>query len=538
MNIMNKASSKIQILLIILFSATLSLIVLNLANPLYFAPGRDGGAYMFGGRTIFSGKTLYIDYWEAKGPVIFFINALGLLVGNNSRWGIWFIEFLFWFFSALLGSLTIKKHYGLLSAIFGVTIMMMAGKILVGSGNFTEEYSHLFTWISLFAFSQLLTKPDSRVYPIIMGAMVAANFFVRANNSVTSGVLILIWVFHIYRTNGFKKGLYQLTLVIVGGLLVVIPIIIYFSITGALGEMIIASIIYNYSYSFSTRPSYRNLNIYISGFMPALSSLGIWMVIPMIGWLFALIQFIRQIINKHYDVWTLLLVIIWPLEMLASSISGRNYAHYFLCWLPIMAIVSSFAITYIDKTILPPEFLSFVHKIMPTLGLGVTIIVISVIYNQDLARYGSSFNRLIFHPNEGVEYIDPISKFVAENTDAEDLVLVWGGQTGINFMSNRNSPTAYNFYPLYANSKIGREIQEEYFNDLMENKPKLIVDAHMHAPDQLPVLSPDLRHQERILFPISQTYPQVREYIVENYDLIYDEGGYQVFQIHETIEGN
>ena len=105
-------------------------------------------------------------------------------------------------------------------------------------------------------------------------------------------------------------------------------------------------------------------------------------------------------------------------------------------------------------------------------------------------------------------------------------------------MSERFSPTAYNFYPLYANSRIGREIQRQYFEDIKQNKPKLILDAHIHVPDALPSIDPEFRATQRLIYPIAANHNEVLDYIVANYDLIHDDMGYKIYQIIDPNVGN
>lgn len=529
----SRPTTNSQILLMTVFALVLSLIVLKYANPLLYPPGRDGGAYMFGGRTVLYGQTLYVDYWEAKGPLILWINAFGLLVGSDSRWGIWLVEYLFWVLSAILGMITLKKAFGLLPALIGTTIMMMAGRLLVGAGNFTEEYSLLFTWMAIFSFFQLFQKPGSRAYPILMGAMLALNFFIRANNILTSSALILVWLIHAARTKPTTGTLTDAAMVTAGGLIIAVPVTINFLLRGTFADMITASIIYNFSYSFGTQPGASNLNLISASLLPALSTLGAWLVLPLAGFVLAFFQFVRQVFTRRIETVYLAYVAIWPLEMLASSISGRSYGHYFLTWLPIIALLSALAIDAIPKLFQRQLSLKTLPEWVSTLTLGLAILLFATIFNQDLARYGDSLARLIFHRDEGVEYIHPASAFITEQTDPTDLVLVWGGQTGMLFMSERFSSTAYNFYPLYANSRIGRELQQRYFDDLRHNQPRLILDAHIHAPDALPPIDPVRRAGQRIIYPLAENYEAVLEYINAHYGLIYDEDGYQVYQIIE-----
>jgi hypothetical protein len=300
--------------------------------------------------------------------------------------------------------------------------------------------------------------------------------------------------------------------------------------------MLNASLVYNFSYSFGTQPGVSNLNIIESSFLPAFSTLGAWMAFPLVGFVIALITFIKNVFARHLDPVNLLLAFIWPLEMLASSISGRSYGHYFLLWLPGMALLSAYGFDFALKQIGIHFSIKTLPKWIPALVLPITLILSTLFFYQQLAQYGDSLARVILHRDESVEYIHPISAFIAENTDPDDLVLVWGGQTGMLLMSNRHSSTAYNFYPLYANSRLGREIQRRYFEDLQHNKPKLILDAHIHAPDSLPSIDPGIRATQRLIYPIAQNHNEVLDYINANYSLILNQDGYQVYKILDSID--
>ena len=86
--------SKIRNAFPYLFLLLLTAFVLNLANPLFDKPSRDGGFFLYAGSQILKGKIPYLDFWDNKGPAIFYINSLGLWLGGGSRWGVWAVEFL------------------------------------------------------------------------------------------------------------------------------------------------------------------------------------------------------------------------------------------------------------------------------------------------------------------------------------------------------------------------------------------------------------------------------------------------------------
>ena len=135
---------------IFLFFILISFQILSDSNPGLNPPGRDGGFFLYVGKALRSGATLYKDIWDSKGPIIFWINALG--VGSDySRWGLYLIQVLFSFAALVLIYFSLKRVYrpmtALLSAILGSYLL----KIVIGPGNSTEEYSLLFTWIAIFA---------------------------------------------------------------------------------------------------------------------------------------------------------------------------------------------------------------------------------------------------------------------------------------------------------------------------------------------------------------------------------------------------
>src|SRR5574338_310520 len=92
-----RALPALQMILQIGLLGLLVALVLAQANPLYQAPNRDGGLFMYMGDQLLEGKVLYTDIWDNKGPLIFYLNALGLFLGKGYRWGGWGLEVIFVF---------------------------------------------------------------------------------------------------------------------------------------------------------------------------------------------------------------------------------------------------------------------------------------------------------------------------------------------------------------------------------------------------------------------------------------------------------
>ena len=57
------------------------------------------------GQQILAGHIPYRDIWDHKGHFIYYLDALGLVIGGNTRWGIWFLEFSSLYIAALSSQL-------------------------------------------------------------------------------------------------------------------------------------------------------------------------------------------------------------------------------------------------------------------------------------------------------------------------------------------------------------------------------------------------------------------------------------------------
>ena len=135
---------QLRLVLPYVFLFLLTAFVLDFANPFFDKPARDGGFFLYAGQQIVDGKLPYRDVWDSKGPGIFYINALGLLLGSGSRWGAWLVEFLCIFGMFWLLYNTLSKRWGIGAALFGATLAGFGLRAVLGYGNYTEEYALLF----------------------------------------------------------------------------------------------------------------------------------------------------------------------------------------------------------------------------------------------------------------------------------------------------------------------------------------------------------------------------------------------------------
>lgn len=525
----NKLNFWLEIRLILLIVLAISMILLSASNPKTNPPGRDGGFFLYVGKAIKSGAQLYIDIWDSKGPMIFWINALG--VGSDyTRWGVFFIQLCFQTTALFIAYWVIKRLYGILPALGTVLIGALLLNLVIGPGNSTEEYSLLFTWVSIAALVLLMTMEKKTFWPFFfMGVSIIFNFLLRANNIGTQIIVILVAFFYVYTKGKNTKFWQPVAYLIVGALTVAIPVSLYFIINGSFKAMIDASIIYNFSYSAATGTAFSN------SVLPAFNIFENWLLVLLVIWLLSIWHLFDR---KHKELTPLLLltVLALPIEILMSSISGRGYTHYFICWIPAFMLLIAYGLSIVQREAINPNFR---EKCETTHTLVILVLLFLIIT-------GTSFNTVygtarfiggsMIHPSINREFRQPAAKVVRDLTDDTDKVLAFAGQAGINIMAQRDSINGALFYPAINNSDIGIEVQNDYFKHLQEEQPLLILDGHTFHPQQIPAIDPSTRKNQRFVVTFADNLEQVLDWINQHYERYDEANGYIIYRLRSSSQ--
>ncbi|MCX6069001.1 MAG: hypothetical protein NT121_25185 [Chloroflexi bacterium] len=76
---------ELLLLLAIVFAVLLPFSPVNSQS----VPSRDSGVFLYTGWRVLHGEIPYLQLWDHKPPVIYYLDALGLLLTPESIWGIW-----------------------------------------------------------------------------------------------------------------------------------------------------------------------------------------------------------------------------------------------------------------------------------------------------------------------------------------------------------------------------------------------------------------------------------------------------------------
>ncbi len=201
----------------------------NLTSPM---PDRDSGVFLYIGSQILRGQVPYLDTWDHKGPLMYFLNAGAVALDPGGERGLWALEF-----AALLAAggllLAAGKSLGRFAAALAA-IWFYAGVILtLRPGNFTEEFA-----LPLAALALLVVQRErallGRAAGFALGACLAGSLLLRPN---LVGIPLLAALALLWMGRSTRRGFRSAAVGIGAGMVVLAgPILVYLAAHGALAD--------------------------------------------------------------------------------------------------------------------------------------------------------------------------------------------------------------------------------------------------------------------------------------------------------------
>ena len=418
--------------------------------------GYDSAIFSLLGKGIAQGKDLYVDLFDHKGPIIFFINALGHLLGGRNM--IFLIQcvsivitvsFLF-----CAGKLLLKKnkYSSFLELIFPFSGFFTMFLFTFQKGNLTEEYSLPFISGCCYMFVKytigIKDKPEHPVsYAFFYGVALAFVVLLRLNNAVTIGAGILYIFICLLINKKYKNLLYNLLVGLLGMAVVVVPIFLYFYVHNSLDEMIYATFIHNFIIADNTAHSSSVVLPYIP------------MVICMVilGW-----KILKSRVIDNIDA---ILAIILVLNLTALLIANR-FAHYFEIFTPVYFL---FLCRYVN----PRKEVVFT-----------AVIILSVLLNtyQAAEETISSFKSV--YVNGNVRYLTVSEDMAKIPEDERDSVIGFEIQSA-DYLSGNIVP-CYKYYTLQNTWSITNpEIVNDFVTYLNDETPVWFIMSKDHTNEEI-----------------------------------------------------
>ncbi len=326
----------LSVLIILLLSAGTILSFSSTTSPLYPNNyGVDSAFFRFVGLMIRRGKTLYREIWDNKGPVLFFLQAIGTLKGvKNADVTLTFLMqiaglflTLVYLFHAKLAADSRKMvhFFSLLPMICGTAIFC----IWMEGGNLCEELSMPMIACSLYLLVKYAANVENhplhpRIYAFIHGISLALVFFIRPNNAVTICAGAAAAAVYLIHRRKWKNLLENILFGLLGVAVISIPIFVYFLVKHAFGDLLYSTFLYNLKYSAQRSHKMFSGMAFFDRFLP----IGASAVIILIHILRE--RKLRLLDGMMFFIVAANTVLLWH---------SNQFLHYFVIFVPVFILV-------------------------------------------------------------------------------------------------------------------------------------------------------------------------------------------------------
>lgn len=402
-------------------TAVVSVLFLLLAyestSPLFpYVHGLDSSFFMMTGRMVADGKVPYLDFFDMKGPILFFIEGLGQRLIDGKR-GIFLIQNLFFLVTTGLSYGIARQFVKEAPALLVVLLNLFVLSTTSSGGNFTEEFSlppvllcELLAVIYAKRCDRSLRESGEAEHPPFYAAVYGFCFMYLALIRITNAAFICGIVGAVLTvliaTKKWKNLLHNMAGFLVGAALCFAPVALYFLAKGAFGEMIYGTFVFPFLYSNDgvtnrIASTWMTILYYIG---PALS-----------GFLAALIYARKKEAYTGYMMAFSIFLLIVTLNM------GRTSAHYFTLVMP----------SYVVGLAMAGQLLSEKELRTAPWPLFLTAAFVAVLGSTFMNYHGgitgkiSSNLNVVISPEGGREWTEAV-RSQGDLIPEEERELVWG----------------------------------------------------------------------------------------------------------------
>lgn len=507
-------SAKIGILTRALFSVLTALSVLWPTSPWYYPfPARDSGVFLYTGWRILNGEIPYLQVWDHKPPLVYLINAIGLGLSGESFWGVWLVRLFCLSFTVYFSCLLLEKYFGSLVAMLTSIIWVSNLPPILGQGNFTTEYTIPLQVLALYLTALAFEKHNKSFLHFFMIGILGGLAFMTKQTSI--GLWLAIGLFLLiegFTNKKLKSNMLRFFGLAVGSLLVIALTFVVFSALKALPDFWNQAFLFNFSYISAPETTFFSRIIHL--FNPAeLGGIALYYLggLGVITGIFLLLNRSKHSKLTPLNALILLGVVDLLIETGLTNLPGKTYSHYYLTFFPLLAFFCGLFFSQLSELkIWHPK-----NKIVHQQAFLILITLFSTF--PLLNTWETSLTKPDYRVNE------MLIKYVLDQTEIDDPILIWGAETTINFYTKRAAPTRYVYqYPLIVLGYTTQKKVLEFFDDLLENPPVILVDTNR---SDMPLF----------IFAVeSELIEEKKEALLSLYTQVPDIDGWKVYQLSSS----
>lgn len=244
-------NSKFYPLLLFLVSFVFVMLFSRATSFLYVFEGSDPSVFKQMGRAILKGKMMYIDYFDNKGCLLYFIHALGLWLGGDTA--ILLMQVVSLTVTLFIWDKILALYRTEKGRVIGLCIALLLLLCFYGAGDQTQEWCLPFISYPLLVFMRAY-KSKTEIGPrqmFFIGICFGIITFIQINNACAFlGFVAWLWVQWLAKKD-FKNLFQSIGCFIAGWIIIALPCLLYFYVKAgwhSVYEMAYASFWSNFEY--------------------------------------------------------------------------------------------------------------------------------------------------------------------------------------------------------------------------------------------------------------------------------------------------
>ncbi len=415
--------------------------------------GQDSGVFLYTGTKILNGEVPYIDVWDHKPPLIYFVDALSLLITPSSLYGIFIIQLIFHITSNILLYFLLRKYIPIPLTLLFICAFSVYSLQFSGGGNLTGFYALPFQILMFLLISRLSKNDSIGSIGFFTGlSFICALLFRQTSISIFIGFAIIAFL----HFGEIKSNIIQfIEKALLGAAIIVVPLVLYFGFNHALKDFWDQVFHFNYIYT-DVRSEADKIGAVTSG-LETLTENGL-LPFTVLGVLIVCYKTVRR---KEHSLLEEVAVVSFFIEWIFLYSGGRPRITYFMSLLPTFIFLSSVSIGVILNKIN--------RRVLEYIFIGLCLVFLSYKY-LTYSNYFRSVSRSMMNDKQEVIH------FIFEHSSPEDKILVWGAESWIYFHTGRDASSKFIYqYPLFYEGYADREMLKEFFSSVLTTKPALII---------------------------------------------------------------
>ncbi len=458
----------------ILFWALITVIYVLLRVHIVGVPlDRDEGAFGYIGQVIINHGVPYMDVFDHKPPLVFYVYAFALLIVPPTAAGIHLFLHAYNFLTIVSLFFLAKVYFGSDSAGLWTALIyavFSASPAIQGLTASAEMFMLLPITLSLL-LAVLSVRRKSLSLAFASGIFSALAFWMK-QTAAFGGLFVFLYLTAGLLSRGNGEGetrrisIRMMLAWLAGGAFVSLGVTVYFYWKGVFREFFYWSFIHNIYYAERVDAALnfqilllRVKDVLKDGFVPVAA-----------GICYGVYSIARRDRRGYFTV-------SFVLFSLLGAVPGFAYKHYFAQIAPSVALAGGFAAWDLIGKMRPQ-----IRNLATFLSAAAVILLpVGVNTQYFLGKNPDDVSRAMFGYNPFPES-RTLADYIARRTKPDDRIFIFGSEPQILLYADRKSSvSSVMLYPLMSDYPKNREFQEMAWDEIVRTRPTYIVYVDLNS---------------------------------------------------------